>query len=85
MKALERVCIVGRGNVAWHYEKLFTQKGFSCCVVSPRETLAPICFEADLVIIAVKDEAIAEVAQKLKGMKGLLVHTSGFVSTDCLQ
>ncbi|MDY3977849.1 MAG: DUF2520 domain-containing protein [Candidatus Onthomorpha sp.] len=85
MKVIERVCIVGRGNVAWHYEKLFTQKGFSCCVVSPRGTLAPICFEADLVIIAVKDEAIAEVAQKLKGMRGLLVHTSGFVSTDCLQ
>ena len=33
--------------------------------------------EADLYIIAVKDDAIAEVARNLKGVNGLVVHTSG--------
>ena len=34
-------------------------------------------FDSDLIIIAVKDDAIAEVALNLKKYKGLLVHTSG--------
>jgi len=33
--------------------------------------------EADLYVISVKDDAIAEVARNLKGVNGLVVHTSG--------
>src|SRR6218665_450508 len=33
--------------------------------------------EADLYIIAVKDDAIADVVNHLKAVKGLVVHTSG--------
>lgn len=80
---INSVCILGTGNVAWHYEQRFKEKGFSCVKISARNDVS-CCIDADLVIIAVKDEAIEEVANKLKGMKGILVHTSGFMSTDCL-
>lgn len=80
---INSVCILGTGNVAWHYEQRFKEKGFSCVKISARNDVS-CCIDADLVIIAVKDEAIEEVSNKLKGMKGILVHTSGFMSTDCL-
>lgn len=79
------VCIIGKGNVAWHYERRFREKGFVCNTFSAREEVPKQCHEADLVVIAVKDEVIAEVAGKLKPIKGILVHTSGFMSTDCLK
>ena len=80
---INSVCILGTGNVAWHYERRFKERGFSCVNISARNDVS-CCIDADLVIIAVKDEAIEAVANKLKGMKGILVHTSGFMSTDCL-
>lgn len=80
---INSVCILGTGNVAWHYERRFKERGFSCVNISARNDVS-CCIDADLVIIAVKDEAIEEVVNKLKGMKGILVHTSGFMSTDCL-
>ena len=83
IESLKEIYILGTGNVAWHYEKRLKEKGYACCMMSAREDLS-CCLEADLVIIAVKDEAVEEVAKKLKGMKGVLVHTSGFLATDCL-
>lgn len=40
---------------------------------------------ADLYLIAVKDTAIAEVAESLPRVKGLVVHTSGTTGIDVLQ
>ncbi len=83
IESVKEIYILGTGNVAWHYEKRLKEKGYACCMMSARGELS-CCFKADLVIIAVKDEAVEEVAKRLKGMKGILVHTSGFLSTDCL-
>lgn len=85
IKQIKTVCIIGKGNVAWHYEKRFREKGFVCNSFSSRGNMPEQCHEADLVVIAVKDEAIADVALKLKPVRGILVHSSGFVSTDCLK
>lgn len=82
-ESIKSVCILGTGNIAWHYERRFLEKGYSCFAISARGDVSK-CMEADLVVIAVKDEAVVSVAQKLKGMKGILVHTSGFLSTDFL-
>lgn len=40
--------------------------------------------DCDIVIVAVKDDAIEEVAAKLSGFHGLLLHTSGIKSMDAL-
>ena len=39
---------------------------------------------ADLYVISVKDDAIATVAERLKGLEGLVVHTSGATALDVL-
>lgn len=70
--------------MAWHFEKLFALRGYDCKTICPREESFALCLDSDLVVLAVKDEVIASLAKKLKGMHGILVHTSGFVATDCL-
>ena len=48
------------------------------------ESLKEIDQQADVCLIVVKDDAIAEIAQQLKGFKGLIAHTSGAVNMDVL-
>ena len=81
---IETVSIIGGGNVAWHFGRLFNLRGYDCKQLPSREKSFISCFDSDLVVLAVKDEVIASLAKKLKGMHGILVHTSGFVATDCL-
>lgn len=40
---------------------------------------------ADLYIVAVKDDYIPEIAEKLTGVKGIVVHTSGATAMDILK
>jgi predicted short-subunit dehydrogenase-like oxidoreductase (DUF2520 family) len=51
---------------------------------SPVTDLSEIESGADLLVIAVKDDAIAEVSNALKGFPGLVVHTSGATGLDIL-
>ncbi|MBB2144242.1 DUF2520 domain-containing protein [Pedobacter sp. LMG 31464] len=46
------------------------------------EDLTALDKTADICIISVKDDAIAEIAEQLIDFKGLIVHTSGSVSMD---
>lgn len=48
------------------------------------ESLKEINQQADVCLIVVKDDAIAEIAQQLKGFKGLIAHTSGAVNMEVL-
>ncbi len=41
--------------------------------------------DADVHIIAVKDNAISQVAESLSTKKGVVVHTSGAISMNCIQ
>ncbi len=71
---LEVVQVVGRNAKALkHFEKL-----------SATSTDFKNIAEANVVIIAVKDDAIAAVSKYLRNKKGLIVHTSGSVSVDVL-
>lgn len=47
--------------------------------------LSDLDLSADLYVISVKDEAIADVAGRLTEVKGLVVHTSGSTSMDVLK
>lgn len=48
------------------------------------ENLAVLDKTADICLISVKDDAIAEVAQQLIDFKGVIAHTSGSVNIDVL-
>lgn len=60
-----------------HAEVLAVQTG-----ATATDKLKDVDRNADLYIIAVKDDAIAEIAEGLKGVGGLIVHTSGATSID---
>ncbi|PTS94308.1 DUF2520 domain-containing protein [Pedobacter sp. HMWF019] len=60
-----------------HAEVLAVQTG-----ARATDNLKEIDRNADIYIIAVKDDAIAEIAGTLNGVAGLIVHTSGATSID---
>lgn len=96
---IEQVTIIGSGNVASFFAKFFHHNGLKVKSVVARnvekgEALAklvnatclssmPQFAENDLVLICVKDDAIATVSQTING--GLVCHTSGAQSINSLQ
>ncbi|WP_418501107.1 Rossmann-like and DUF2520 domain-containing protein [Flagellimonas sp.] len=93
------VVILGTGNLAMHLFRVFSAttgaqvvqvvgrnpeslRSFSEQVATTTETTS--IKDADVYIIAVKDDAITEVSHYLDGKKGVVVHTSGAVGMDAL-
>ncbi len=87
-----KVVIIGAGNVATHLYHCFNQAmefdvvqvfnrnkdhlDFVDDVAKRNSDLSKIA-EADLYLIAIKDEAIEDLSRKLKVKKGIVAHTSG--------
>ncbi|MBR1626963.1 MAG: DUF2520 domain-containing protein [Bacteroidales bacterium] len=89
---IKSVTIIGQGNVATHYCRVMNTKGLDAKTVSSRLPFKTEDLQCDLLVIAVKDEAIQTVADKLseslkstKTLHPLTVHTSGFISCNCLK
>lgn len=89
---IQSVTIIGQGNVATHYYNIMNEKGVKTKMISSRLPFQSEDLQSDLIIIAVKDEAIEQVCNKLqiqypmsKIQNQILVHTSGFVATSCLK
>lgn len=101
MIPFENIAIIGTGNVAYTYSKVLKNNGINLRYVFTRnqdriseiESLFGVeaisdyekLLTCDLIIIAVKDDAIGEVAEKLHNYKGVLVHTSGTQNSTILQ
>ena len=101
MIPFENIAIIGSGNVAYAYSKVLKNNGIipKCIFVRNQDKISELekLFEVkavcdyndllscDLIIIAVKDDAIEEVALKLQNYKGVLVHTSGTQNSTILQ
>ena len=95
---INKIAIVGAGNIAWHLSEIVIKKGVKVSCIASRnynnaEKLAnlraskttgikSLCQNVDLVIIAVSDDAIAEVVQLIPKGDYIVVHTSGSVSID---
>ena len=95
---INKVAIVGAGNIAWHLSEIIakTEVRVSCIASrnylhaeklallreSKATDLKSLCKNVNLVIIAVSDDAIAEVAQQIPKEDYIVVHTSGSVSID---
>ncbi|UAM99278.1 DUF2520 domain-containing protein [Polaribacter litorisediminis] len=76
------IVIVGKGNVATHlYHAFFKVDAFIVTQINSR-TLENIP-KADITIIAVSDDVIAEVSSKIKN--DFVVHTSGSVAMNSLK
>ena len=95
-----KIAIVGAGNVAYTLCKILKHKEINpfCVYVRDLEKAKEVhqdlqievvseykkVLESDLVIIAVNDDSISEVASYLVDYKGLAVHVSGTKSSDLL-
>ena len=75
-----KINIIGRGNVATHLYKAFTQY-ISVNSINPH-TLENIDCNADFTIISVSDDAIKSVLNHLPQLKGIVAHTSGSTGID---
>lgn len=94
-----KVVVIGSGNVAHHLIEAFAKSKIvevTQVFSRQKEAVSPLfdsnkiistytdLSEADLYIIAVSDDAIAEVSSKLPFKNRLVIHTSGTVSIDSL-
>ena len=100
MIPFKKVAIVGAGNVSYAFSKAFKDNGINLNYVVIRnsgnitevendfgiETIVDYkkILDCDLVILAVKDDAIRDVSLCLDDYQGLLVHTSGTQSSSLL-
>ena len=88
-----KVAIIGSGNVAYTYSKVLINNGiYPKYILIRNKDKAPeveklfgvkattdynMLSDCDLIIIAVKDDVIKDVASNLSGSNAVLVHTSG--------
>ena len=81
-----KIDIIGRGNVGWHLTQAFEGKADVNCV-NPR-TLEDLRRDADLYLISVTDDAIADVARRLAASlptDAVVAHTSGTTGLDAIR
>lgn len=93
--------MIGSGNVAWHFSRMFKSVGIEVLEVYSRnqekakemsielntrhlERLENISEESDLIVLAINDDSIEDVALSIKS-DALVVHTSGTASIEKLQ
>ena len=83
----KKIAVVGKGNVGTHLFKAFSNTCNTLLIDS--RTLDNLDWDSDLVLIAVSDDAIKEVAkalsQKLRGFNGIIAHTAGSVGMCVLK
>lgn len=100
MIPFNNIAIIGAGNVASAISKALNDNGIHPRYILIRniEKIIEVekslmvettidynkILDCDLIIIAVKDDAIKDVVSNLRGFKGLLVHTSGTQSMSLL-
>ena len=79
-----KIEIIGTGNVGSHLARAFGECGVETTAVSSR-TFAGHTEDADIYLIAVKDDLISETAKRLGIPSGIVAHTSGSVPINALE
>ena len=77
------VTIIGRGNVASHFYEALKYKT-EVCMVNPR-TLENLPENSDYIILAVSDNSINELAERIPTSNAIIAHTSGSIPMDVLK
>ena len=94
-----RIVILGSGNVAFHLAQAFSEKKIRVSQVFGRngkalKEISEHCnipysttevMDADLYLIAVKDDVTAEISKKISKENCLVAHTSGSLPKEILE
>lgn len=78
------IAIIGKGRVATHLSQALASAGHDITMCGGRKRIQSVPDASDVVILAIKDDAIAQVAQGLQFSNALVLHTSGSVSMDVI-
>lgn len=81
---MKKTTIIGTGRVATHLHRALTLQGLDVTQVNPR-TLDNLPTDSDIYLLAVSDNAIPQVAERIKGVAGIVAHTSGTTPITVLQ
>lgn len=79
-----KIAVIGRGRVATHLTQALASAGHDMITCGGRKRVQNVPDDADVVIMAIKDAAIEQVASELASSKALVVHTSGSVAMDVI-
>lgn len=84
----DKIGVIGSGNVATHFASALKKAGYEVvlCEHPSKAVDSDFARVADcaVVIVAVRDDVIHEVAGRIAASDALVVHTSGSVSVDAL-
>lgn len=85
---MNEIVICGTGNVGYHLHHALIRIGLAPILINSR-TLDQLPKSAQIIIIAVIDSAIPEVArrlaEKLPGFRGVVAHTAGSIPAEVLE
>lgn len=79
-----KIAIIGKGRVATHLSQALAFAGHDIINCGGRKRIQSVPQDADAVILAIKDAAIAQVASEFVASTALVLHTSGSVSMDVI-
>lgn len=79
-----KIAIIGKGRVATHLSQALTCAGHTITECGGRQRLQPVPKDVEIIVIAIKDDAISSVAEEFADRNCLVVHTSGSVSMNAL-
>ncbi len=101
MIPFNKIALIGSGNVSYAFSKALKNNGINptYILIRDKNKISAVqntfgiettidytkIFDCDLIIIAVKDDAIKDVSSNLNEFKGLVVHTSGTQSSSLLE
>ena len=101
MSSINKVVILGTGNVAWHLSfalfksgreivQVFGRNSTQTAEIAQRVLAQPISNfnqideDADLYLLCISDKSIADVANNIPDVNGIVAHTSGSVPLNVL-
>ncbi len=79
-----KIAIIGKGRVATHLSQALTSAGHEVTACGGRQREREVPADADMIILAIKDDAISSVAEEFARRNCLVVHTSGSVPMDAI-
>ena len=79
------ITIIGSGNVGTVLAQVLSNAGHNITALQGRETFPTINKNTELVIVAISDDALYHLKDRLKLNNQLVVHTAGSVSIDVLK
>lgn len=79
---LNRALIIGRGRAGTSFERALTRAGWVVSMTSGRDL--PASIDTDLVLLAVPDRSVADVASRLEPTDALICHLAGSLGLSVL-